>query len=111
MPTSEEHPFLVCPYHHKSLKSLSGNAGLLCPACAIVFPHIQNLEGFEFTSFAALLDVKHIGSRGGSIRTRYFGNFEGVQPGLAELVRNKAQFEGVSEVEWLEKCLRNRLNA
>ena len=333
MPTSEEHPFLVCPHHHKSLKSLSGNAGLLCPACAIVFPHSQNSEGFEFTSFAALegdeillneslydaktlneryqnflnwlfatmrveestfrksifedlqitsdmnilitsvgngddiinlvdmfpntnlniyaqdisaamcdftlirlrdlgieirelnisniaslpyksnyfdvvfhfgginwisnkvkalaemvrvcknygqigivdesvgtwlrnsdfgkamiknnslwsaevpldvlppninkvrleyvlencfyflsfikdpqfpnvdLDVQHIGPRGGSIRTRYFGNLEGVEPGLAELVRNKARFEGVSEVEWLEKCLRNGLNA
>jgi ubiquinone/menaquinone biosynthesis C-methylase UbiE len=57
------------------------------------------------------LDVQHIGPRGGSIRTRYFGNLEGVEPGLAELVRNKARFEGVSEVEWLEKCLRNGLNA
>jgi ubiquinone/menaquinone biosynthesis C-methylase UbiE len=57
------------------------------------------------------LDVQHIGPRGGSIRTRYSGNLEGVEPGLAELVRNKARFEGVSEVEWLEKCLRNGLNA
>jgi ubiquinone/menaquinone biosynthesis C-methylase UbiE len=57
------------------------------------------------------LDVQHIGPRGGSIRTRYYGSLEGVEPGLAERARNKARIEGVSEVEWLEKCLRNGLNA
>ncbi len=55
------------------------------------------------------LDVPHIGPRGGSIRKRYYGNLEGVEPELAERVRNKARFEGISEVEWLEKCLRNGL--
>jgi SAM-dependent methyltransferase len=56
------------------------------------------------------LDVQHIGPRGGSIRTRYYGSLEGVEPGLAERARNKARIEGVSEVEWLEKCLRYGLN-
>ena len=56
------------------------------------------------------LDVPHIGPRGGSIRKRYFGNLEGVDPGLADIVRNKARIEGISVVEWLEKCLRNGLN-
>lgn len=63
-------------------------------------PHFPNVD----------LDVPHIGPRGGSIRKRYYGNLEGVEPELAELVRNKARFEGISEVEWLEKCLRNGLN-
>ena len=54
MPTSKEHLFLVCPLHHKPLKSMSDDSDLQCPACSISFPHSRNSEGFEFTSFAAL---------------------------------------------------------
>ena len=57
------------------------------------------------------LDVRHIGPRGGSIRTRYFGKLEGIDPKLAGAVRAAAKEEGMSEVDWLEKTLRKSLGS
>ena len=57
------------------------------------------------------LDVRHIGPRGGSIRTRYYGKIEGVDSSLAEAVRAAARAEQMSEVDWLEKALRNALGS
>lgn len=55
------------------------------------------------------LDVKHIGPRGGSIRTRFFGKIEGIDPWLAEAVRRKAAAIGISEVDYLEMVLRKEI--
>lgn len=56
------------------------------------------------------LDVRHIGPRGGSIRTRYFGKIEGIDPLLKEAVRKAAIAKGMSEVDWLEITLRKELH-
>jgi SAM-dependent methyltransferase len=49
------------------------------------------------------IDVPHKGWRGGSMRTRYFGQLEGVTPKTREKVIEKAKQEGISVHEWLEK--------
>lgn len=55
------------------------------------------------------LDVRHIGPRGGSVRTRFFGKIEGIDPLLAEAVRRKAITKGISEVDYLEMVLRKEI--
>ena len=55
------------------------------------------------------LDVRHIGPRGGSIRTRFFGKIEGIDPLIAEAVRKTAIAKGMSEVDWLEMTLRKEI--
>jgi ubiquinone/menaquinone biosynthesis C-methylase UbiE len=56
------------------------------------------------------IDVPHVGKRGGSIRTRYFGQLEGVDPALRDRVYAEAERLGMSRVEYLEKVLRGRLS-
>jgi SAM-dependent methyltransferase len=53
------------------------------------------------------LDLPHIGVRGGSMRSRYFGVMEGVTPEAKELVRKAAAKAGLSIHEWLERQVRN----
>jgi ubiquinone/menaquinone biosynthesis C-methylase UbiE len=55
------------------------------------------------------IDVAHVGTRGGSIRSRYFGQLEGIDPGLRERVYAEAQRQGKSRVEFLEALLRGGL--
>lgn len=55
------------------------------------------------------IDVPHVGTRGGSIRTRYFGQLEGVDPALRDRVYAEAQRQGKSRVEFLEALLRGGL--
>jgi len=54
-------------------------------------------------------DVPHVGLRGGTIRTRYFGNLEGVDPKLKEQIYSEAPKRGVSRVELIEKLLKDGL--
>ena len=56
------------------------------------------------------IDVPHVGKRGGSIRTRYFGKLEGVDPVLKEQLYSEAEKRGFSRVELLESFLRNGLD-
>jgi SAM-dependent methyltransferase len=51
------------------------------------------------------IDVPHIGKRGGSIRTRYFGQLEGIDPALRDRLYAEAEKLGVSRVEYLESLL------
>jgi len=51
------------------------------------------------------IDVPHIGKRGGSIRTRYFGQLEGIAPALRDRLYAKAEKLGISRVEYLESLL------
>lgn len=51
------------------------------------------------------IDVPHIGKRGGSIRTRYFGRLEGVDPQLRDRIYAEAERRGTSRVAFLEAAL------
>jgi SAM-dependent methyltransferase len=55
------------------------------------------------------IDVPHIGKRGGSIRTRYFGQLEGVEPALRDRIYAEAERLGLSRVEYIESLLRTGL--
>jgi SAM-dependent methyltransferase len=52
------------------------------------------------------IDVPHAGRRGGSMRTRFFGQLEGVDPCLRAEVFAEAERQGVSRVELIERLLR-----
>lgn len=56
------------------------------------------------------IDVPHVGKRGGSIRTRYYGQLEGIDPALKHKVYSEAERNGVSRVEYLESLLKKSLN-
>lgn len=55
------------------------------------------------------IDVPHVGKRGGSIRSRYFGQLEGVTPALRDQLYTEAEKRGVSRVELIESFLRSGL--
>ena len=57
------------------------------------------------------ISVPHVGRRGGSMRTRYFGQLEGVDPTLRDAVYSRAERLGVSRVELIESILRSGLTA
>ncbi|WP_293948692.1 methyltransferase domain-containing protein [Sneathiella sp.] len=55
------------------------------------------------------IDVPHVGTRGGSIRTRYFGQLEGVDPDLKAALYAEAKKRGIDRVSFLEAILRDGL--
>ncbi len=52
------------------------------------------------------IDVPHLGKRGGSVRSRYLGQLEGVDPELRDKVYARAEQLGISRVEYLERLLK-----
>jgi ubiquinone/menaquinone biosynthesis C-methylase UbiE len=56
------------------------------------------------------IDVPHIGKRGGTIRSRYFGRMEGVTPDLRDRIYEEAERRGMSRVAFLESALRAALD-
>jgi ubiquinone/menaquinone biosynthesis C-methylase UbiE len=52
------------------------------------------------------IDVPHKGRRGGSARTRYFGQLEGVTPEAKQLAAEAAAREGLSLHDWLDRAVR-----
>jgi ubiquinone/menaquinone biosynthesis C-methylase UbiE len=52
------------------------------------------------------LNLTHEGWRGGSMRTRYYGQLEGVTPEAKALAREAAAAEGVSVHEWLDRLVK-----
>jgi SAM-dependent methyltransferase len=52
------------------------------------------------------LDLPHKGVRGGTCRTRYFGQLEGVTLKTKELAEQAAREAGLSMHDWLEKTVR-----
>jgi SAM-dependent methyltransferase len=56
------------------------------------------------------IDLKHVGRRGGTIRTRYFGKLEGINPELKEQLYEEAESQGLSRVELLETLIKNGLS-
>lgn len=57
------------------------------------------------------LDVPHVGKRGGTIRTRYYGQLEGVDPALRDKTYAEAEHRGQSRVEFIESALRASLHS
>lgn len=57
------------------------------------------------------LDVEHKGTRGGSARTRYFGQLEGVTEGTKEKLIKKAKERGVSIHSLLEEIINSSISA
>lgn len=55
------------------------------------------------------MDVPHKGARGGSMRKRYFGQLEGIDPGLKEQVRLVASSAGTSASAWVEQTISKAL--
>jgi SAM-dependent methyltransferase len=55
------------------------------------------------------IDIPHVGKRGGTIRSRYFGRLEGVSPDLRDQVYAEAERRGESRVAYLESVLRAAL--
>jgi ubiquinone/menaquinone biosynthesis C-methylase UbiE len=53
------------------------------------------------------MDIVHLGKRGGSLRTRYFGQLEGVDPVLRDRVYAAAERLGMSRVAYIESLLRS----
>jgi SAM-dependent methyltransferase len=53
-------------------------------------------------------DVKHIGPRGGTMRTRYSGRLEGVTEESKAYAIEAAKISGVSIHEWLESLIREK---
>jgi SAM-dependent methyltransferase len=56
------------------------------------------------------IDIKHMGRRGGSIRTRYYGVLEGIDPKLKENFYQKLSSEGKSRVEIIEYLINSYIN-
>lgn len=54
------------------------------------------------------IDVPHKGARGGSMRTRYFGQIEGVTEDSKRFVLEDAKRLGISVHAWLESVIRER---
>lgn len=52
------------------------------------------------------IDVPHVGKRGGSVRSRYLGQLEGVDPSLKEKLYAEAEKQGVSRVAFIEGLLK-----
>jgi ubiquinone/menaquinone biosynthesis C-methylase UbiE len=60
--------------------------------------------------FKVEIDIPHVGRRGGTIRTRYFGQLEGIDPALRDRIYEKAAKAGKSRVDFLESLLRSGLS-
>jgi SAM-dependent methyltransferase len=54
------------------------------------------------------IDVPHKGRRGGSMRSRYFGQLEGVTVESKKFVLEEAERQGISVHDWLEQCIRDK---
>lgn len=53
------------------------------------------------------INIPHVGKRGGSIKTRYLGQLEGIDPSLRDKVYAEAEQLGISRVEYLERLIRS----
>lgn len=56
------------------------------------------------------MDLEHKGKRGGSLRTRYYGVLEGIDPLLKARMRETAEEASVSESAWTEMAVRDWLS-
>jgi len=54
------------------------------------------------------MDVPHIGPRGGSMRTRYYGQLEGVSAASKNFVLEDAKKRKISVFQWLEEAIQEK---
>lgn len=54
------------------------------------------------------MDIPHVGRRGGSMRTRYFGQLEGVTERTKQFVLEDAKNKGMSVHDWLEHVINEK---
>lgn len=54
------------------------------------------------------MDVPHKGIRGGSMRSRYFGQLEGVTEDAKKIALERATAEGISLHDWLDKIIKEK---
>jgi hypothetical protein len=57
------------------------------------------------------MDIAHKGRRGGSMRTRYFGQLEGVTAESKKFVLEDSERMGISIHDWLEQVIKAKQNA
>jgi SAM-dependent methyltransferase len=54
------------------------------------------------------LDLPHKGRRGGTLRSRYYGQLEGVSPEAKEMAIRAAEARGISLHQWLDDLVRSQ---
>ncbi len=69
------------------------------------FYYVQFIKNSNFPSID--LDVPHIGKRGGTIRSRYFGQLEGVSEQAKTIALSAAQESQKSVSQWLDELIKN----
>lgn len=72
--------------------------------CYYVISYVKSKKNWSYN-----LDLKHVGKRGGSIRTRHFGKLEGIDPKLRDKFYKKINSKGFSRVEGLERLIKDYL--
>ena len=56
------------------------------------------------------IDIPHKGIRGGSIRKRYYGAIEGIDPKIKNQISTIANSMGISSSDWIEMVISNEIN-
>ncbi len=72
--------------------------------CFYVIEYIVGNKNWD-----ANIDIPHVGRRGGSIRTRHYGQLEGISPKLKNRFYKYLQDKNISRVEFLEKLIQKTL--
>ncbi len=82
------------------------------PSLSWVLGNCFYLIDFEKRSSGPFIDpdVPHVGRRGGTMRSRYYGQLEGVSPELKEAVLKAAAEQKTSVTEWLERAIRESID-
>jgi len=72
--------------------------------CFYVIEYVAGSKNWD-----ANIDIPHVGRRGGSIRTRHYGQLEGISPKLKNRFYKYLQDKNISRVEFLEKLIKKTL--
>jgi SAM-dependent methyltransferase len=72
--------------------------------CFYLIDYDKRIEGPRINP-----DVRHIGYKGGTMRTRHAGRVEGISPALREKLYNHAKTSGVSVHDLLESAITQKL--
>jgi hypothetical protein len=72
--------------------------------CFYVIEYVVGSKNWD-----ANIDIPHVGRRGGSIRTRHYGQLEGINPKLKNKFYKYLQDKNISRVEFLEKLIKKTL--
>ena len=87
----------------KSAKNV--NLSWVINNCFYVIEYIVGDKNWD-----ANIDIPHVGRRGGSIRTRHYGQLEGIDPKLKNKFYRYLENKNISRVEFLEKIIKKYLS-